>query len=349
MNFKKTSKGTFLGPEINPSIEESDAAMLGIGFDLTASYAKGTAQGPRAIIEASRQVEYEIPVIGTRLDEKAKVHNLGLLGFSFPKKLSEKQVLKETRKMVETAKKELRKAVGKNKFLVVFGGDHSTTNATLEAVCEKIDPKKICWLRLDAHLDLRNALDNNQLSHGSIGRRIFDRRIKQVFVGIRDHISGEEAEFIAQKGLADDIFYFATQPKKFYDRKMPAWMKKENISFENSFSAEQVKKILQKINKEFLFINIDIDILDANEFPGTGTPMPSGMSWKGINELLFEAIGHARKNGIKIIGFDIVEVFPVLKDYKKPYSLENALLSGNEMKAAMLAYNLLLWDFIDRF
>ncbi len=349
MVFKKTTKGTFLDPDKNPALEKSDAAMLGIGFDLTASFAKGTANGPRAIIEASRQVEYEVPTTGIRLDEKIKVHNLGLLEFSFPKKLSEKQIEKETRKMVNAGKEILQKAVHEKKFLVVFGGDHSTTNAALEALAEKIDPKKICWLRLDAHLDLRNALEDNPLSHGSIGRRIFDKGVKQVFVGIRDQISSEEAEFISEQGISDEVFYCATQPKKFYEKKMPTWLEKENIVFEGRLSDTQLEKIVSKLDRPYLFINIDIDCLDANDFSGTGTPMPFGFSTAQLNDFLYEIVMHAHKTGTKILGFDIVEVFPILKDHKKPYSAENVLFSSNEMKAALLAFNILFWSFVERF
>ncbi len=349
MTIKKITKGTFLDEDTNPILDKSDAAMLGIGFDLTASFAKGTRLGPQAILSSTRQTEFETPANGKRLDEKIKVHNLGLFEFNYKNNLSEKQIEKETRKMIDTAKKELKKAVEKQKYLIVFGGDHSTTNVTLQALSEKINPKEICWLRLDAHLDLRNALEDNPVSHGSIGRRVFDKGAKQIFIGIRDHISIEEAQFLEQNNLVDDVFYCPTQPKQLYEKKLPNWIEKENLFFNGKISEKQMNKILSKIDKKYLFINIDIDALDANDFPGTGTPMPFGLSTKEMNDLLFSVIEHAKKNGIKILGFDIVEVFPLLKNEKKGYSIENAITTGNEMKAALLAYNLLYWSFLERF
>lgn len=339
-------KGTFLDyPATNPSLEESSVAMLGIGFDLTASFGKGAVLGPHAIIGASRQLENEAGATGKRLYEKAKIHNLGILEYNYKKKLSKKQVEKETKKIVSEAQKLLKKPVEQKKFLMIFGGDHSTTNPTLNALTEKIDGKKIAWLRLDAHLDLRQALEDNPLSHGSIGRRVFDKGIKQVFVGIRDQISTEEQEFIAKNNLADDVFYFATQPEEMYDERLPAWIKKENISFTGHFTTQQVQKILSKLDREYLFINIDIDCLDANEFAGTGTPMPFGMSYRSLNDFLFAVIKNGQEKGTTILGFDIVEVFPILRDWKKGYSFENAAVTPNEMKAALLAYNLLNWVF----
>ena len=344
MAFKKPI-GTFLDEEENPLLEKSQAAMLGIGFDLTASFGKGTRLGPHAILAATRQVEFESGATGKRLDKKVRVHNLGMLEYDYKKKLSEKQVEKETKKMVNDAHKLLKKPVEQKKFLIVFGGDHSTTNATLNALTEKIEGKKIAWLRLDAHLDLREALEDNPLSHGSIGRRIFDKGIKQVFVGIRDQISTEEQEFIAKNNLADDVFYFATQPEEMYDERLPAWIAKENISFTDHFTSQQVQKILSKLDREYLFINIDIDALDANEFHGTGTPVPFGMNYRALNNLLYAVVKNAQEKNVKILGFDIVEVFPVLRDWKKGYSFENAAVTPNEMKAALLAYNLLNWVF----
>lgn len=337
--------GTFLDEETNPPLEKSQAAMLGIGFDLTASFGKGTRLGPQAILSATRQVEFESGATGKRLDKKVHVHNLGILEYEYKKKMSEKQIEKETKKMVNESYKLLKKPVEQKKFLIVFGGDHSTTNGTLNALTEKIDGKKIAWLRLDAHLDLREALEDNPLSHGSIGRRIFDKGIKQVFIGIRDQISGEEQEFIEKNNLADDIFYFGTQPQDLYDAALPAWIKKENISFTDHFTNQQIQKILSKLDREYLFINIDIDALDANEFHGTGTPVPFGMSYRHMNNLIYAVVKHAQEKGTKFLGFDIVEVFPLLKDWKKPYSFDNALVTPNEMKAAMLAYNILNWVF----
>ncbi|MBI4044135.1 MAG: arginase family protein [Candidatus Diapherotrites archaeon] len=344
MAFSKP-RSTFLDETKKPTLSESRCAMLGIGFDLTASFGKGTRLGPAAIIGASRQVEFESGATGKSLDEKVKVHNLGTLEYNYKKKLSEKQIEKETRKMVNDAGKLLEKPVEQKKFLMIFGGDHSVTNATLNALTEKIDGKKISWLRLDAHLDLRQALEHNPLSHGSIGRRVFDKGIKQVFVGIRDQISAEEQEFIEKNNLADDVFYFATQPEEMYDERLPAWMKKENISFTDHFTTQQVGKILSKLDREYLFINIDIDALDANEFHGTGTPVPFGMSYRALNNLLYATIKNAEEKDAKILGFDIVEVFPILRDWKKGYSFENAAVTTNEMKAALLAYNLLNWVF----
>ncbi|MDO8634492.1 MAG: arginase family protein [archaeon] len=338
-------RGTFLDETKNPPIGESQCAMLGIGFDLTASFGKGTRLGPQAILAATRQVEFESGATGKRLDKKVSVHNLGILEYGYKKKLSEKQVEKETRKMVNDAYRLLRKPVEQKKFLVVFGGDHSTTNGTLNALTEKIDGKKIAWLRLDAHLDLRQALEGNPLSHGSIGRRVFDKGIRQVFVGIRDQISTEEQEFIAKNNLADDVFYFATQPQELYDERLPAWINKENISFTDHFTGQQVQKILSKLDRECLFINIDIDALDANEFHGTGTPVPFGMNYRALNDLLYAVIKNASEKETTILGFDIVEAFPILRDWKKGYSFENAAVTPNEMKAALLAYNLLNWVF----
>ena len=38
--------------------------------------------------------------------------------------------------------------------------------------------------------------------------------------------------------------------------------------------------------KQPLWVSFDIDGLDADEFPSTGTPEPNGLQWKFVRELL---------------------------------------------------------------
>ena len=58
--MKKT--GTLFFIEGNPSFEDCDVAVLGVAFDGNASYGKGAAEAPEAIITASLQMDIENPI-----------------------------------------------------------------------------------------------------------------------------------------------------------------------------------------------------------------------------------------------------------------------------------------------
>jgi arginase family enzyme len=118
---------------------------------------------------------------------------------------------------------------------------------------------------------------------------------------------------------------------------------------EGSLSTFQIADVCSKIkDSRYLWISVDVDCLDSSEMPGTGTPLPLGLSRRSLRDTLYASIRGADNNYVKILGFDIVEVSP---QQKAPgaYSVENAVTTMNEMDAGLLAYNMLFWNFIDRF
>jgi len=338
-------KETFLDKTFNPSINSSDVAFFGVEFDFTASYASGARFGPRAILESSFQIEFETPFLGIPLDKKIKIHNLGTLSY----KKSSKNLMSLSKKMVEEVKSLSLKVLKAKKFLFVLGGDHSVSNGVLKAVSKNFSPKDVCFVNFDAHFDLRNAFEGMPLSHASVSRRINEAGFNQIFIGVRDSVSKEEIEFISRKNLASNIFYSPLLPKAFYLRqKSKKWIKKENLLFGQSSSKKQLKSILSKIKQKFVWFEIDIDVLDSNEFLGTGTPMPSGLTTDALNELLFEIISFAKQKGKKVLGFSLVEVSPLLEKNAKTYLAKKTISTACEMKAALICYNILFYNFLER-
>jgi agmatinase len=83
---------------------------------------------------------------------------------------------------------------------------------------------------------------------------------------------------------------------------------KNNVMFIRTW--ENLKKALTLFkNKSYSFyISLDIDVFDPSFAPGTGTPEAGG-----INPLLFlDFIKYLKTIKINLVGFDIVEVNPLL-------------------------------------
>jgi agmatinase len=68
-----------------------------------------------------------------------------------------------------------------------------------------------------------------------------------------------------------------------------------------------VEKIVDRVGDEYVYLSIDIDVLDPAFAPATGTIEPGGWSTR---ELL-QIIEGLSKAGLKIIGSDVVEFSPV--------------------------------------
>jgi agmatinase len=75
---------------------------------------------------------------------------------------------------------------------------------------------------------------------------------------------------------------------------------------------------------EDVYVTVDVDGFDPSLVPATGTPVPGGLEWYPVNELLRRVASTRR-----IVGFDVVELLPQPGDH------------GSEFLAAQLVYRML--------
>ena len=56
---------------------------------------------------------------------------------------------------------------------------------------------------------------------------------------------------------------------------------------------------------EFVYISVDLDVLDPGIMAAVGTPEPGGVTWRQLTSLL-RRVGESRR----IVGFDVCELAP---------------------------------------
>ncbi len=177
----KNIDNTFMSFDKN--YHEADIVYFGCPFDGTASYKKGSVQGPEEIREASYGLETYSPYLDLDLETDSKVIDVGDLNLQMK---SVEEVLKEIRDFS-------RRIIDDNKIPLMVGGEHLVTLPVVESIFLKY--KNIHIIHLDAHMDLRNEYEGEKLSHATVMRRIYDfvkpGRIHQF--GIR---SGTREEFV---------------------------------------------------------------------------------------------------------------------------------------------------------
>ena len=293
--------------------DEADIVIIPIPWDATASYGKGTSNGPQAVLDASTQLDFYHPkldkayntkVFMTEISKEWKEINdrLCVAGMDYIAFLEDggkiednahfQAVVKEINETSEALKENLKaraKAVLANgKIPAVLGGEHSTPLGLVEALAEHYDDFGI--LQVDAHADLRDAYEGFEQSHASIMFNVLKRCSnvsKLTQVGIRD-IAESEVELI--EGSNGRI-------STFFD-----WTLKEE-QFEGKTWAQQVKEIIATLPQN-VYVSFDIDGLMPELCPHTGTPVAGGFKLEEINYLFFELA----KSGKKIIAFDLNEV-----------------------------------------
>ncbi|MFX1601380.1 MAG: arginase family protein, partial [Promethearchaeota archaeon] len=70
---------------------------------------------------------------------------------------------------------------------------------------------------------------------------------------------------------------------------------------------EEIVRFFKKSGIKFLYVSIDIDVLNPSIAPGTGFAIPGGFSYRELWSILKEI-----SKNFDIIGFDLVEVAPNL-------------------------------------
>jgi agmatinase len=345
----KAVLGTFLDAESNPQFDKADVVTFGVSFDLTSSYGKGACFGPYALFDASQQLEWEVPVFHKPLNDKVIIHNAGVLEYPEASKVSfeDEKAKALCVEMVSDVRQLSEKAIKEKKLLFVIGGEHSVTNGVIDSIAKLHDPKDVCILQFDAHLDLRDEHWDSKLSHACVMKRALDKGFSLIQLGIRDRISGEEISLIKRKKLAENIFFCPTQAEELYGSERV--LCRDNLIVDGVLSRKQVEKILSKIDKKYLYISVDIDALDSSIAPATGTPMPGGLMLKAVQDMIFATLAHAKKKDISFLGFDICEVAPQLRDPKVGYEKDNVISNITEFNSASLAYDILFWNFLERF
>lgn len=270
------------------NLDESDAVIVSVGYDITASFKKGTVNGPKTVIDCfHKELEFFDRYSKTEpgFDFKFAHYNLGNLNNL------------ESEEMVKKVQEEYKNLLLKEKFLLLIGGEHSVSVGALKAMSEVHNPKEVTILQIDAHPDLRNDDDDanpydstpNKFAHSCALRRAHEIGYSIVQVGIRAY-SRDEYEYYQEN--KDSIIQFE-------------WGLGE---------VPEIEEIISSIKTDKVYINIDVDGIDPSYMPATGTPVQGGLEWYYTINLIREIID--KKN---VIGADIVEVAPRPDDVLTEY------------------------------
>lgn len=317
MSFDPNGVGIANGNVFGFPVDEGEAQIVitPIPWDATASYGKGTSDGPKAILEASTQLDFYHPklenawqtkVFMSEVSEEWRQINAGLCirAMEYIAYLEEGGKLEDSEEyqqvvadiaeaqvaLKENLKEKAMRLFAEGKIPAVLGGEHSTPLGLIEAVDAQGKPFGI--LQVDAHADLRDAYEGFEQSHASIMFNALKNCAnleRLVQVGIRD-IAQSEIDLIESSN---------GRIKTFFD-----WNLKEE-QFEGKTWKMQVNEIIESL-PELVYISFDIDGLKPFLCPNTGTPVVGGFELDEINYLFFELV----KAGKKIVAFDLNEVAP---------------------------------------
>ncbi|WP_299432890.1 agmatinase [uncultured Maribacter sp.] len=243
-------------------LETAKIVLIPVPYDGTSTWGKGADKGPKAFLEASENMElYDI-------ETASEVYKQGVYLANAITEDSSPEA------MVNAVHKTTKEYIKRNKFVTLFGGEHSISIGTIRAFNECFN--NLTVLHIDAHADLRKTYDGTPYNHACAVHEA-SQNTNLVQVGIRSMDAIENT--------------YMDQEKTFFAHDMvndEFWMDKVVESLTNN-----------------VFITFDLDAFDPSIMPSTGTPEPGGLLWYETLEFLKQVF--EEKN---VVGFDIVELCP---------------------------------------
>jgi agmatinase len=222
--------------------ELARAVVIPFGLEASVSYGGGTSAGPRAILEASQQLEL--------FDDELWREPYLDYGVSA---IREPKIAPTVTAALDQLAALTATVVAANKVPFVIGGEHSLTPGAIRPLVAKYPDLVV--LQIDAHADLRDGYLGEHYSHASAMRRVLDNPgVSLVSVGIRA-LCTEEAGF-------------------YLDNRH-----RIHMHFARDQASYNLESIVSPLKGRPLYITLDIDGLDSGIMPATGTPVPGGLSY----------------------------------------------------------------------
>jgi arginase len=283
---------------------KKDISIIGVPMDLGQSR-RGVDMGPSAMRYAGLNERLES--LGYNLED------CGDIVIGRPEKPSNFKGLTNLKAVANASQilaDSVRSEIGKGRFPLVLGGDHSIAIGTLAGVSDSYQNLGVIWY--DAHGDLNTAETSPSGNiHGmplAVSLGLGDSLLTQIG-GYAPKVKPENIVIIGARAL---------------DEGERALIKEKNIKV---FTMHEIDKLgMTAVIKETIayfkertdgvHLSFDLDGLDPSEAPGVGTPVNGGITFRE-SHLALEMFAEADF----ITSAEFVEVNPILDDKNKTGTL----------------------------
>jgi agmatinase len=278
---------SFLRRRYTRELTGVDVVVSGIPYDGAVTHRPGARLGPRAIRAASVQLA-ELKAFSFGFDpfDTLAVTDWGdcFIDPHHPETI------------ITTIENHIAAILTAGAIPLSLGGDHFVTYPILRAIAKRQGP--VALLHFDAHCDTWDD-DGHRFDHGSMMLRAKNEGLIDVAhscqIGIRTHND------------LDHGFDILTAP----------WVHRNGTD-------AVIAAIRDRVGAQNVYLTFDIDCLDPAFAPGTGTPVPGGLTPAQALEII------RGLNGMDIVGADVVEVSP-------PYDVSEI----TALSAAHIAHDIL--------
>ena len=260
------------------ALKDVDAALIGVTFDVGTTYQPGARLAPYHLRRVSALVQPVHPTHGVDVFERVRAVDAG--NVAFPPF--------EPGAMREAVQRDVAAIASAGAVPFVVGGDHSIALPVLRALAAQHGPLAV--LHVDAHLDTSGPEAwGTAHHHGTPFRHALAEGLiapgRLVQVGLR-----------ATWGKLSD-----PEVARAHDARQVAMDEIEQRGI-----AAVAREVRERLGGGPVYVSFDVDAIDPAFAPGTGTPVPGGMTSREAFHLLRSL------KGVKLAGMDLVEVCPAL-------------------------------------
>lgn len=284
------NKNNYAGiPDKYARLDDAKVVLIPVPYDGTSTWQKGADKGPEAFLAASENMEL------FDIETRSEVYKKGIYLAPPVTEASSPE------KMVEAVYKTTKNYLKQEKFVTLFGGEHSISIGTIRAFNEAFEDLTV--VQIDAHADLRPQYEGSSCNHACAVHEA-SKTTNLIQVGIRSMDASELDH------MDENQVYFAHD---LYED----WME------------DAIGQMTPNV-----FITIDLDAFDPSIMPSTGTPEPGGMFWYETMEFL--KLMFKKKN---VVGFDIVELCPNKEEKSSDFLAAKLYYKMLSYKFKYLNYN----------
>lgn len=255
-------------------VESPDVVLLGAPFDGATTYRPGARLAPRAVRSASDQAHAYHAELGVDPFVDLTVVDGGDVNMAPHDIVAAMAALEAA--CLEHAQAQ--------RAVFTVGGDHSISLPLLRAMAKVHGP--VGLIHVDAHYDTYPAAWGNDLHHGTPFRHALREQLiepsRTLQLGLRGSLASSDDLTMAREAG----FCVVTQS-----------------DWDDGDGRARLKQFMDSLEGP-IYISVDVDGLDPAYAPGTGTPVPGGLSTRELKSVLRQLKGR------QVIGGDVVEISP---------------------------------------
>jgi len=196
-----------------------------------------------------------------------------------------------------------------NKFNLNLGGDHSIAVSTIRPLVD-LYKKDLLVVWIDAHADINTFVSSK--SHNIHGMPVSS------LMGTMNHwydpiFNKTEVKYKSSNLVKKNLVYVGIRDLDNYEKEL---IERKKILFYKKLTNNLIT-LIESHSAKYIHISCDIDGLDPNIMPSTGTPVKDGLSLNDVNTI----INVCKK---RLISFDLVEFNPMIGSHReKEITLNN--------------------------